>query len=286
MILREFDPWNSPLCSCPKKLSLNPYTGCTHGCLYCYASSYIPNFTECRPKPRLLSTLRREIRDVEPGILITMASSSDPYPPIEIDLNLTRGCIQIIRDAGMRLQIMTKSDLVCRDSDLLKDMDCVVSITITTLCDELSSSLEPGAPLPGKRLETLRRLHREGVPVSVRLDPIMPGINDYEIEELVSAVCRAGAMHITTSTYKARPDSWNRLKAVFPRESQVLGALLDKGNPMGGSRYLPEEIRARLMQQVKSAALKNSVTFSSCREGFPREDGICCDGSHLAVMNW
>jgi DNA repair photolyase len=286
MILREFDPWNSPLCSCPEKLSLNPYTGCTHGCLYCYASSYIPKFTECRPKPHLLTTLRREVRNIKPGILVTMASSSDPYPPIERDLNLTRGCLQIIKDAGLRLQIVTKSDIVCRDSDFLKDMDCVVSITITTLCDELSSSLEPGAPLPGKRLESLRLLHSEGVPVSARLDPIMPGINDSEIEDLVSAVCRAGAMHITTSTYKARPDSWKRLKAVFPIESQVMGVLLEKGNQMGGCRYLPEEIRAHLMQRVKRAALKNSITFSSCREGFSREHGICCDGSHLAIKNW
>jgi DNA repair photolyase len=121
------------------------------------------------------------------------------------------------------------------------------------------------------------------------MDPIMPGINDSEIEKLVSAVCRAGATHITASTYKARPDSWKRLKAVFPKESQVMGPMLKKGDWMYGYRYLPGDIRALLMEQAKSAALKNGLSFSSCREGFSpnkgRDKGIYCDGSHLAAKN-
>jgi DNA repair photolyase len=286
MILREFDPWNNPLCSCPKKLSLNPYTGCSHGCLYCYASSYIPRFAECRPKPRLLAALRRELLRRKPGLLVSMSNSSDPYPPIEVDLQLTRGCIQIIKDANIRLQIVTKSDIVCRDFDLLKDMACAVSITITTLCDELSSLLEPGAPLPGRRLDAIRLLRSKGVPVSARLDPIIPGINDAEIEDLVLAVCEAGALHITTSTYKARPDSWKRLNAVFPGESKGLEILLKKGNKVGSACYLPEDTRVHLLKRVKGAALESGVTFSSCREGFSQDPGLCCDGTHLAAQKW
>jgi DNA repair photolyase len=286
MILREFDPWNNSLCICPKKLSLNPYTGCSHGCLYCYASSYIPRFAECRPKPRLLAALRSEVLHKKPGLLVSMSNSSDPYPPIEGDLQLTRGCIRIIKDANLRLQIVTKSDIVCRDFDLLKDMACAVSITITTLCDELSSLLEPRAPLPRRRLEAIKLLQSKGVPISARLDPIIPGINDSEIEDLVHAVCEAGALHITASTYKARPDSLKRLKAVFPMESKGLEILLKDGSQVGGARYLPEDMRARIMKQVKRAALKRGVTFSSCREGFSQELGICCDGSHLVAKNW
>lgn len=283
MIMREFDPWNNPLCKCPKKLSLNPYTGCSHGCLYCYASSYIPRFAECRPKPRLLATLRQEVLRKKTNFLVSMSNSSDPYPPIERGLQLTRGCIKIIKNSNLRLQIVTKSDLVCRDSDLLKDMACVVSITITTLGDELSRQLEPGAPLPERRLDCISLLRSRGVPVSARLDPIIPGINDSEIEDLVHAVCEAGALHITTSTFKARPDGWKRLKAVFPEESNALGTLLKKGDKVGGASYLPKEIRATLIKQVKRAALEKCITFSSCREGFFQEPGICCDGSHLAT---
>ncbi len=282
MLLRKFDPWNCPLCTCPGKLSLNPYTGCVHGCLYCYASSYIPRFSECRPKPGLLKNLRREVHCVEPGTLVSMSNSSDPYPPMERNLQLTRECIKILRERGMRLQLVTKSDIISRDAEILEAMDCVVSITITTLCDELANLLEPGAPMPERRLETIRLLRGRGIPVSARLDPIIPGINEPEIEELVSSVCNAGALHITTSTYKARPDSWKRLKDAFPEESEALGAMFEKGSRICGSRYLPEQVRFALMQKIKEAATKNGATFSTCREGFSKDPGVCCDGSHLA----
>lgn len=285
MILREFDPWKSRSCSCPPKHSLNPYTGCAHGCLYCYASSYILRFSECRPKVRLLAALKREVCRLEPGILISMANSSDPYPPMERDLQLTRGCIQILKERELRLQVVTKSDIVSRDADLLSKMPSVVSITLTTLCDDLSSLLEPGAPKPGRRLDAMRGLWKSGVAVSARLDPIIPGINDLEIEELVMAVCNQGAQHITSSTFKARPDSWRRIKDAFPREAKDLGELLDKGSRIGGYRYLPQDLRAGLMQKVKNAAIENGVTFSTCREGFANDPKVSCDGSHLAEKN-
>ena len=281
MLLRKFDPWNGSLCTCPGKLSLNPYTGCAHGCLYCYASSYIPRFSDCRPKIGLLERLRREVHRVEPGVLVSIANSSDPYPPMEKDLHLTRGCIQILGDSGLRLQLVTKSDIVTRDIDLLEAMPCVVSITLTTLSDELSKRLEPGAPLPERRLQAIRLLKSHGVPVTARLDPIIPGINDSEIEDLVSAVCSAGAMHITSSTYKARPDSWKRLKEVFPDESKALYAMFDKGSWTSGCRYLPDKVRFELMQKTKDAATESGATFSTCREGFSNEFGVRCDGSHL-----
>lgn len=281
MLLREFDPWKSPLCTCPKKLSLNPYTGCVHGCLYCYASSYIPRFTECRTKPGLLDRLKREVHRVEPGTIVSMANSSDPYPPMERDLELTRGCIVILKNRGLRLQLVTKSDIVSRDVDLLEAMQCVVNISITTLNDKLSSSLEPGAPMPERRLKTIRLLLNKGIPVSVRLDPIIPGINESEIEDLVSAVCRAGVKHITASTYKSRPDNWKRLREVFPEEAKVLAAMFERGGRISSSRYLPEEIRFALMQRVRKAAAELGAKFSTCREGFSKEPGVCCDGSHI-----
>ena len=83
MILRPFDPWKGQLCTCPPKLSLNPYTGCPHGCLYCYASSYIPRFAECRPKVDLLKRLARESSKIRPKTLVALSNSSDPYPPLE-----------------------------------------------------------------------------------------------------------------------------------------------------------------------------------------------------------
>jgi len=281
MILKSFDPWNSPWCTCPAKLSLNPYTGCPHGCLYCYAASYIPRFSECRPKADLLKRLAREIAKVDPGTLVAIANSSDPYPPAEKALGLTRGCLEMLRKGEMRVQMVTKSDLVCRDFDLLAEMRASVSITITTLQNDISRDLEPSAPLPKKRLQTIEHLRRLNIPVSARIDPVIPGINEAELEELVIAACRSGAQHIISSTYKARPDSLRRLACSFPFQTDRLKALYKGGERVGRSIYLPMEMREKLMRRAERAATRQGVTFSTCREGMPPKEAVSCDGSHL-----
>jgi DNA repair photolyase len=280
-MIKPFDPWRNPVCTCPAKMSLNPYTGCSHGCLYCYATSYIPRFSVCRPKKNLLRLVCRDVSRIAPGTLITLSSSSDPYPPQERDLRLTRGCLEILKAGEMSVQVMTKSNAVCYDADLLGDMKAVVGITITDLNDSLAGTLEPGAPMPEKRLDAIRRLRDNGVPVSARIDPVIPGINDSELCEIVSAVCNAGALHITSSTYKARPDSLKRLCSAFPAEGKALVALLEKGDRIGGCCYLPKETRRRIMREVERAAANEGVTFAACREGLSSQSGISCDGSHL-----
>lgn len=281
MILKPFDPWKSTLCTCPAKLSLNPYTGCPHGCLYCYATSYIPHFQETKPKADLEKRLRREMLKVKPGSIVTMSSSSDPYPYLERDLQITRGCLEILKSRGLKVQVVTKSDLVCRDADLLREMESAVGVTITTIREDLASVLEPGAPSTKRRLEAIRLLRHIGVPVFARIDPIIPGINDSEIEDLVNATCKAGAQHITSSTYKARPDSWKRISFAFPSQTKSLKAIFERGCRMGGSQYMPKEVRESLMLKVETAAHKNGVTFASCREGLAMRSGVLCDGSHL-----
>jgi len=185
MIIRPFDPWRNPLCTCPPKYSLNPYTGCPHGCLYCYASSYIPRFSHCRPKAHLLSRVEREARRLPPGALVALSSSSDPYPPLEEKLGLTRSCLQILGDSGLSLQVVTKSHLVAEDADILAEMNACAAITVTSLDEETSLRLEPGAPPPRLRLAAMSKLAEQGIPVSARIDPIIPGINDCEIDDLV-----------------------------------------------------------------------------------------------------
>jgi DNA repair photolyase len=281
MILRPFDPWKSMLCTCPDKLSLNPYTGCQHGCLYCYASSYIPRFEECRPKADLIKRLAREAAKVTPGTLVALSNSSDPYPPLETDLRLTRRCLQILKDRDLSVQVVTKSHLVAEDANLLSSMKACVAITLTTLNDGVCRRLEPGAPLPGRRLDAMARLAKRGIAVSARIDPIIPGINDAEIEDLVIAACQAGAAHITSSTYKARPGSMRRIISAFPQEGEALKWLFQRGSRLAGSWYLPADIRSDLMAQVREMAICENVTFSSCREGMEAQPGINCDGSHL-----
>jgi DNA repair photolyase len=281
MILRPFDPWKSPLCTCPAKLSLNPYTGCPHGCLYCYASSYIPRFAECRPKVDLLKRLARESSKIRPDTLVAMSNSSDPYPPLEKELRLTRGSLRILKERGLYVQVVTKSHLVAQDAELLADMLACVAITVTTLQDSICRRLEPGAPLPAKRLAAMAELAERGVAVSARIDPIIPGINDAQIEQLVAAVSRAGARHITSSTFKARPENMKRIISVFPQECATLKDLFAGGSWVAGSSYLPVEIRRDLMQKVRECAQREGLTFSTCREGGAAVPGINCDGSHL-----
>jgi DNA repair photolyase len=283
MILRPFDPWKSQLCTCPPKLSLNPYTGCPHGCLYCYASSYIPSFAECRPKVDLLKRLARESSKIKPGTIVALSNSSDPYPPREKELRLCRGCLQILKERGLSAQVVTKSHLVAQDAELLASMRACVAITVTTLHDSICRRLEPGAPLSAKRLDAMAELADRGVAVSARIDPIIPGINDVEIEKLVAAVSRAGAGHITSSTYKARPGNMKKIISAFPQEGEYLKSLLDGGCKVAGSCYLPAETRRDLMQRVKESAEHEGMTFSSCREGWAAVPGINCDGSHLLL---
>jgi DNA repair photolyase len=281
MILRPFDPWKSLLCTCPAKLSLNPYTGCPHGCLYCYAASYIPRFGQCRPKADLLKRLAREAARISPGTLVALSNSSDPYPPQETDLRLTRRCLQILKDRDLSVQVVTKSHLVAEDAEILAGMSACVAITLTTLQDGVCRRLEPGAPLPGRRLDAMARLAKRGIAVSARIDPIIPGINEAEIDDLVIAACKAGAGHITSSTYKARPGSMRRIISAFPQEGEALKSLFQRGSRIAGSWYLPADVRSDLIQQVRAKAIRGNVTFSSCREGMAAQPGINCDGSHL-----
>lgn len=282
-VIRYFDPWKDPLCTCPKKLSFNPYTGCPHKCLYCYITSFIPRAFQCRPKPDLLRKVLRDLRRADRRLIISMSNSSDPYPPAESELGITRACLELFAREGYRVLVITKSDLVTRDADLLARMSAAVSITITTLDEGLSRKLEPGAPGPIRRLQAIQKLTAKGVQTSVRLDPIIPFLNDGELERIVEAAAARGAKHITSSTLKPRPDGWRRIKDVFPEEAAKMAPLYFKrGERHRQSWYLPKELRFKILSRVRAACDKYGLTFASCREGMPElNTGETCDGSHL-----
>jgi len=277
MLLTVFDPWKSQLCTCPSKLTFNPYTGCDHGCLYCYASSYIPRFRECRPKKNLISRLKREAARLN-GELVSMSNSSDPYPRLEAETGLTRKCLEVLSESRCRLQIVTKSDLVIRDIDILREMPCVVSVTVLTLDDVLSGKLEPGAPVSSRRLRAIEKLVNAGVPVTVRIDPVIPFLND-DVNALMEAVAHLGALHVTCSTYKVKPDNWRRFSAVFPEVAEKLKPqYFIEGKQFGRSTYLPNATRFGLMKKAKESAKDHFLKFGCCREGFSLNSAVC-DGS-------
>ncbi|MEM1575120.1 MAG: radical SAM protein [Nitrososphaerota archaeon] len=284
-IINLFDPWKSKLCSCPIKYSFSPYTGCPHNCLYCYASSYIPNFFMCRPKKDIVKKLMNNIKKIDKKIYISIANSSDPYPPLEKELKLTRECLNLLINNGFKILLITKSDIVKRDIDILSKAKVCVSFSITTLDENKAKKLEPNAPLPKERLNAAQKLIENDIPVSIRLDPIIPLINDDEIENLIKEISDIGVKHVTSSTYKARVDNWRRMSKVFPEEMKKLEKLYFKdGERISNSYYLPKEIRYKIMKKVKNACDKYGITFASCREGFYElNTSKSCDGSHLII---
>ena len=280
MLISRFDPWKSKLCTCPKKLTLNPYTGCPHQCLYCYVSSYVPHFFNCRPKKNLIQRLRKEAPKLK-GELVSLANSSDPYPQMEEKHKLTRECLHVLSTQHCKLQIVTKSPLVTRDIDILQKTKSMVSISITTNDDQLAKRLEPRAPPPSKRLAAVEKLLQKNLPTSVRIDPIIPFLND-KPAELVKQLASIGVPHVTCSTYKAKPDNWDRLAKAFPDLASSIESLyFVEGNRIGRSFYLERKLRKKILESVKTCVEDSGMKFSVCREGYPQLSSAVCDGSWL-----
>ncbi len=276
-VLKPFDPWKSPLCTCPRKYSLHPYTGCSHFCLYCYATSYIGR-KPSTIKRKFLQRLKKDLKRANPRIPVELSTSSDPYPPEELSLGLTRESLELLRREGFRVLITTKGVGFVRDEGLYQG----VMVTITTLDKELASKLEPGAPSPDKRLDALSSIEsRKGA----RIDPIIPFLTDdlSSLKELIKSVRDTGAEHIVFSTYKAKPDNFKRMVLAFPEMSKLWRSLYYReGERVSGYRYLKAKLRYRILKPLVEETLRLGMTASVCREGFP--DLLMapsCDGTHL-----
>lgn len=281
MYLTRFDPWKSRMCTCPPKYSLSPYTGCGHACLYCYITSYISNAFKPRKKKNFLNVLKKELKKCDRSMFISMSNSSDPYTPPEREEKITRSAIAMIINAGMPLQIVTKSDLVCRDIDLLKKGKTCVAITVTTMNTRIAKKIEPFAPEPEKRIKALKKVSSEGIPTSLRFDPIIPGIND-NIEAIEDVIYRghlAGVRMITCSTFKGRVDAIERMKKLPEFIEYTLPLLTERH---GRVLYLTRKKREEIIKCVKEVCDSFSLEFSTCREGLSNlSTAKSCDGSHL-----
>jgi DNA repair photolyase len=187
--------------------SINPYRGCEHGCIYCFArpthayhdlSPGIDFESRLFAKPDAADLLRAELAKSGYRVApIAMGTNTDPYQPIERDWRITRSVIEVLAEARHPLTITTKSNKVVRDLDLLSAMAAEglvsVAVSITSLDPAIARTLEPRAPQPKRRLEAVRRLADAGVPVAVSVAPVIPAITDHEMESLVAAAAEAGA---------------------------------------------------------------------------------------------
>ncbi len=265
-VIRPFDPWRSELCTCPEKYSFNPYTGCAHRCLYCYAT-YIPRFFEVREKRNLLRNLERDLRELPEGSIISMSNSSDPYPPVEREKGITRNCLKLMRDFAVRLLVVTKSDIVTRDIDVLSEINCVVCVTVTGL-----DTLETNAPPTEKRINAIRAVKDAGIPVVLRFDPVIPGMND----DKLWIIEKVEPDHVVTSTLKLKPDAIRRMANV-PHIRRILPLYTER---KGSYRYISRHIRLGLLRRVEKFCDEIGISCGFCREGVEFK-APSCDGSHL-----
>ncbi|MBB3975807.1 DNA repair photolyase [Rhizobium azooxidifex] len=191
----------------PFDRSINPYRGCEHGCIYCFArpthafmglSAGLDFEARLFAKPDAPKLLERELS--KPGYrprVIAIGTNTDPYQPIEKEWRIMRQILEVLETANHPVSIVTKSALIMRDIDILSRMAAKglawVGLSVTTLDRKLARSMEPRAATPPRRLEAMRALSEAGVPVSVMVAPIIPGLNDHEIERILDSGKAAGA---------------------------------------------------------------------------------------------
>jgi DNA repair photolyase len=237
--------------------SLNPYRGCAHGCVYCFArpmheylgySAGLDFETKILVKNDAPALLRKALSKPswKPRV-VSIGAATDPYQPVERRLRLTRRCIEVFAEFRNPIGIVTKGSLVARDVDLLADMaedrTALVHVSITSLDDSLRRVLEPRAASPGKRLATVEALAEAGVPVGVLVAPVIPGLTDSEIPRLVQAAADAGAQsvgHITLRLPHGVKDLFGDwLERHFPeRKHKVLNRIRElRGGRLNDPRY-------------------------------------------------
>ena len=257
----------------PFTWTINPYRGCEFACKYCYAR-YTHEFMELRDgadferkiyvKQHAGELLRQELRRVKPGEEIALGTATDPYQPIERRLEVTRAILEeLSRHVGLELGIVTKSNLVLRDIDLLQRIaennQIFVNVTITTLDVDLARILEPRAPRPDLRMETVRKLNLERVNAGVICAPVVPGITDSprDLEALVRATAEAGGKYIYANPLFLKPCS----AAVFlPFLEKEFPQLVDSYQQRYKDRaFLPKAYGQRLSQLMAQLRRKHGL---------------------------
>lgn len=187
--------------------SINPYKGCEHGCIYCYArpthcylghSAGLDFETKIYAKTDAAQLLEAELASPRyEAATLALGANTDPYQPVERERRITRSVLEVLARTKHPVGIVTKSALVTRDIDILAPMAAQglakVAISITSLDRRLARVMEPRAATPGRRLDAVRRLSQAGIPVAVMVAPIIPALNDHEIERILEAAREAGA---------------------------------------------------------------------------------------------
>ena len=245
----------------PFNVSLNPYRGCEHGCIYCFARpthSYLglsPGLdfeSRIYAKVNAPELLRREL--ARPSYVaepIALGVNTDAYQPCERERQLTRRVLEVLHECDHPVALITKSSLIERDIDLLAPMAAkrlaAVAVTVTTLDPAIARTLEPRAAAPARRLRTIRTLTEAGIPVGVSIAPIIPFVTEPEIEQLLEAVRDAGAIHahyvVLRLPWEVSPLFQQWLEAHFPERAQ---RVMNRVREMRGGKDYDSAFGARM----------------------------------------
>ncbi|HSP96186.1 MAG TPA: PA0069 family radical SAM protein [Candidatus Dormibacteraeota bacterium] len=268
------------------RFSLNPYRGCEHGCVYCYARpsheylgfsaglDFERKLMVKMDAPELLRAALAAPR-WQPQV-VALSGNTDCYQPVERQLRLTRACLEVFAEFRNPVSVITKSALVTRDADLLAalaaDGAAQVSVTITTLDPELARRMEPRAATPARRLQAIAALAAAGVPVNVMVAPVIPGLNDHEIPTVLERAAEAGA----------RSAAWVMLRLATPLD-QLFTDWLERHYPdrvvrvlgrlrscRGGALNDPRFGRRMRGEGQYAAQLRDLFTLAARRRGLDR----------------
>jgi len=280
----------------PFTWTINPYRGCEFACKYCYAR-YTHEFMEMRDgvefeqkifvKQHAADLLRQELHRVKPGEEIALGTATDPYQPAERRFEVTRAILEeFARHRGLEIGIVTKSNLVLRDLDVLRQIArnnrLFDNITITTLKVELARILEPRAPRPDLRLEAMQTLNQAGIAAGVICAPVLPGISDSprDLEALVRATAEAGGKYIFANSLFLKPCS----AAVFlPFLEKEFPQLVESYRQRYKDRaFLPASYRKRLSQLM--ARLRQKYGIPSDYDRYSQRTHPALDVQPVAQM--
>jgi len=253
--------------------SINPYRGCEHGCIYCFArpshawlglSPGLDFETRLIARPDAPAVLARELsrKGYRPAP-IAIGTNTDPYQPVERDRGIMRGLLEVLREFRHPVGVVTKGSLIERDIDILAEMAAQglakVGISVTTLDAGLARAMEPRVPSPARRLTTVARLAEAGIPVRLMASPIVPGLTDHEIERIVAAGAESGARAASMIVLRLPREvaplfrAWleehypDRARRVIARICEVHGGR--EYDPAWGKRMSGQGVYAELMRR-------------------------------------
>ena len=241
------------------EFALNPYRGCMHGCVYCYA----PNITRqprsgwgksVEVKKNIPTVLAKELKRHKPA-LVGISSVTDPYQPVEETNRLTRYCLEQLLRYEFPVSIFTKSPLILRDLDLIKKFGhSELTISITTLDERLAAVLEPGAPAISQRLDALAKLSNEGLNTYAFLGPLLPALEYEQVLEFMDRIIGTGVRAVMVDTLNLKPGIWpgvERALANYPEIKSLFQMRLFKDK-----EYYP-----KMFELIKGECLRRGVNF-------------------------